>query len=58
MTANFAGTASPYGTNDDRVGKAVTGGCINVDQPTLKTLLATVQLGDEVVITSEGPCQN
>ena len=48
-----------HGTNDDsRVGKAITGGCINVDQPTLKTLLATVQLGDEVVITSEGPCQN
>ena len=48
-----------HGTNDDsRVGKAVTGGCINVDQPTLKTLLATVQLGDEVVVSSEGPCQN
>ena len=48
-----------HGTNDDsRVGKAITGGCINVDQPTLKTLLATVQLGDEVVISSEGPCQN
>ena len=48
-----------HGTNDDsRVGRAITGGCINVDQPTLKTLLATVQLGDEVVISSEGPCQN
>ena len=46
-----------HGTNDDsRVGKAVTGGCINVNQTALKTLLNTVQLGDEVVISSESPC--
>ena len=46
-----------HGTNDDsRVGKAVTGGCINVNQTALKTLLNTVQLGDEVVISSDYPC--
>ena len=46
-----------HGTNDEsRVGQAVTGGCINVDQATLKTLLDTVKLGDEVVISSDSPC--
>ena len=46
-----------HGTNDDsRVGKAITGGCINVNQAALKTLLKTVQLGDEVVISSDSPC--
>ena len=46
-----------HGTNDDsRVGKAVTGGCINVNQTALRTLLNTVQLGDEVVISSDSPC--
>ena len=46
-----------HGTNNDsRVGKAVTGGCINVNQATLKILLSTVQLGDEVVISSDSPC--
>ena len=46
-----------HGTNEpSRVGKAVTGGCINVDQNTLRTLLETVKLGDEVVISSDGPC--
>ena len=46
-----------HGTNNDsRVGKAVTGGCINVNQATLKILLNTVQLGDEVVISSDSPC--
>ena len=48
-----------HGTNDEsRVGKAVTGGCINVDQSILSMLLETVQLGDEVVISSNGPCQS
>jgi hypothetical protein len=46
-----------HGTNNDsRVGRAVTGGCINVNQATLKTLLSTVQIGDEVVISSDSPC--
>ena len=46
-----------HGTNDDsRVGKAVTGGCINVNQAALKTLLNSVELGDEVVISSDSPC--
>ena len=47
-----------HGTNDERrVGQSVTGGCINVNQDTLKTLLGTLQLGDEVVISSDSPCQ-
>ena len=45
------------GTNDDsRVGQAVTGGCINVNQSVMAALLKTVQLGDEVVINSDTPC--
>ena len=47
-----------HGTNDERrVGQSVTGGCINVNQNTMKTLLGTLQLGDEVVISSDSPCQ-
>ncbi len=46
-----------HGTNDERrVGQSVTGGCINVNQDTLTTLLGTLQLGDEVVISSDSPC--
>ncbi|MEN9766869.1 MAG: hypothetical protein RLZZ32_829, partial [Cyanobacteriota bacterium] len=42
--------------NDGRIGQRVTGGCVNVAAPVLKTLLAAVQLGDEVLITANGPC--
>ena len=42
--------------NDKRVGQQVTGGCLNVTEPVLKTLLASVQLGDEVVVQANGPC--
>ncbi len=46
-----------HGTNDpSRVGQAITGGCINVDRKVMTDLLQTVQLGDEVVISSESPC--
>ena len=46
-----------HGTNDEtRVGKAVTGGCINAGQLTMGVLLDTVELGDEVVISSDSPC--
>ena len=46
-----------HGTNDEtRIGKAVTGGCINAGQLTMGVLLDTVELGDEVVISSESPC--
>ena len=46
-----------HGTNDpSRVGQSVTGGCINVGQEVMADLLKTVQLGDEVVVTSESPC--
>ena len=46
-----------HGTNDpSRVGQSITGGCINVDQKVMTDLLQTVQLGDEVVISSDSPC--
>lgn len=46
-----------HGTNDEsRIGKAVTGGCINVGKLTMGVLLYTVELGDEVVISSDSPC--
>ena len=46
-----------HGTNDEsRIGKAVTGGCINAGNLTMGVLLDTVELGDEVVISSDSPC--
>ena len=46
-----------HGTNDETgIGKAVTGGCINTGQLTMGVLLDTVELGDEVVISSDSPC--
>ena len=45
-----------HGTNDEsRIGKAVTGGCINAGKLALGVLLDTVELGDEVVISSDSP---
>ena len=46
-----------HGTNDEsRIGKAVTGGCINAGKLIMGVLLDTVELGDEVVISSDSPC--
>ena len=46
-----------HGTNDEsRIGNAVTGGCINAGKLTMGVLLDTVELGDEVVISSDSPC--
>ena len=46
-----------HGTNNNsRVGQKITGGCINVDDATMASLLKSVKLGDEVVVNSEGPC--
>ena len=46
-----------HGTNNNsRVGQKITGGCINVDDATMATLLKSVKLGDEVVVSSDGPC--
>ena len=42
--------------NEQRIGKKVTGGCLNVNEPVLKQLLSTLKLGDEVVVTANGPC--
>ena len=46
-----------HGTNDEtRIGKALTGGCINAGNLTMGMLLDTVELGDQVVISSDSPC--
>ncbi len=46
-----------HGSNDDqRIGRQLTGGCVNVAEPVLRTLLNVVKLGDEVVISAKGPC--
>ena len=46
-----------HGTNDEsRIGKALTGGCINAGKLTMGVLLDTVELGDQVVISSDSPC--
>jgi hypothetical protein len=42
--------------NDQRVGQKVTGGCVNVAEAALQSLLSAVKLGDEVVISANGPC--
>ena len=42
--------------NDKRIGQKVTGGCLNVAEPELKTLLSAVRLGDVVQIKANGPC--
>ena len=48
-----------HGSNDEsRIGKTLTGGCINVDRNTLGTLLERAQLGDEILIQSDGPCED
>ena len=48
-----------HGSNDEsRIGKALTGGCINVDRNTLESLLERAQLGDEILIQSDGPCED
>ena len=46
-----------HGSNNEaRVGEKVTGGCLNVKEPVLRTLLSSVGLGDEVIVTANGPC--
>ena len=46
-----------HGSNNEaRVGEKVTGGCLNVKEPVLRTLLSSVELGDEVIVTANGPC--
>ena len=46
-----------HGSNDlSRIGKAVTGGCINAGRFTMEALLDRVQLGDQVEISSDSPC--
>ena len=48
-----------HGTNDEsRVGQKVTGGCVNISNADLNTLLEAVELGDEVTITANGPCKS
>ena len=42
--------------NDKRIGEKVTGGCLNVAEPVLQTLLEAMTLGQEVVVSANGPC--
>ena len=46
-----------HGTNDEtRIGQRVTGGCINMSNKDLNKLIKTINLGDEVLVTSNQPC--
>ena len=46
-----------HGTNDEtRIGQRVTGGCINMKNRDLDQLIKTINLGDEVHVTSNQPC--
>ena len=46
-----------HGTNDEtRIGKRVTGGCINMKNKQLTKLIKNINLGDEVIVTSNQPC--
>ena len=46
-----------HGTNDEsRIGKRVTGGCINMRNKDIKKLMKGINLGDEVVVISNQPC--
>ena len=48
-----------HGTNNEKkIGKKVTGGCINVNNMSLSMILSAVQIGDEVIIRSNGPCSS
>lgn len=46
-----------HGTNDEtRIGQRVTGGCINMNNKDLNKLIKNINLGDEVLVTSNQPC--
>ena len=48
-----------HGTNNEqKIGKRVTGGCINVNNMSLSMILSAVKIGDEVVIRSNGTCSS
>lgn len=46
-----------HGSNDqNRIGQAVTGGCINAGRFTMDVLVERLKLGDQVEIASNTPC--
>ena len=46
-----------HGTNDEsRIGKRITGGCINMKNEEIEKLIKRINIGDEVVVTSNRPC--
>ena len=48
-----------HGTNDEtRIGQRITGGCINMNNRDINQLIKTVNLGDEVLVTSNKPCNS
>ena len=48
-----------HGTNDEtRIGQRVTGGCINMNNKDINQLIKVINLGDEVLVTSNQPCNS
>jgi lipoprotein-anchoring transpeptidase ErfK/SrfK len=46
-----------HGTNDEtRIGKRITGGCINMNNKEISKLIKSINLGDQVIIRSNQPC--
>lgn len=46
-----------HGSNNEaKVGNRVTGGCLNLDEPVLASMLKIVRLGDTVEISANGKC--
>ena len=46
-----------HGTNDEtRIGKCITGGCINMNNKEISKLIKSINLGDKVIVRSNQPC--
>ena len=46
-----------HGTNDEtRIGKRITGGCINMNNKEISKLIKNINLGDKVIVRSNQPC--
>ena len=46
-----------HGTNDEtRIGKRITGGCINMNNKEISKLIKSINLGDKVIVRSNQPC--
>ena len=46
-----------HGTNDEtRIGKRITGGCINMNNKEISKLIKNINLGDKIIVRSNQPC--